>query len=278
MKEVCENFFGEKIVELKPLSGGYIAKAYKGTLKSKKSFFVKTGQPREVFESEALGLKHLQKHVKTPTVLGVYGDSLFLSFEEKFPAKKMSYSLLGRELALMHKNSLKERIKPGFECDNTIGATKQINLNNDLSWPEFFWFKRLKPQLEWAEEKGYHFDAKSIMQLQDNVRTRLEEVTEDCTSLLHGDLWGGNHGFDPEGEPWLFDPACYYGHREADLAMMTLFQGFPIETFESYKLTFPLEEKFEKREKVYQLYHVLNHVNLFGGSYFEQAKRLMKLI
>lgn len=177
----------------------------------------------------------------------------------------------------MHRGAMALNDLVGFPFDNTIGATLQINENFDgLTWPDFFWEKRLLPQIEWASEKGYSFD--SIKKLEKRTFEVLSEVKESCTSLLHGDLWGGNHKFDNEGKPWLFDPASYYGHREADLAMMHLFGSFPSEVFESYIKEWPLENGYEKRLPIYQLYHVLNHVNLFGGSYYSQAKELIRSI
>lgn len=268
-----ENLLGEEITNLQPQGGGFIAQAFVGELKNGEKFFVKMGIPGEVFRREAYSLDLLREHFLTPEVQGIVEDSLLLSFMERGKGTSEGYFQFGVKLAKLHRNSLNDQTLPGYPFDNTIGATPQLNENKEDSWPEFFWRMRLKPQLKWAEEKSFSFQ--NIEKLEAVTSKLLNDIKEECTSLLHGDLWGGNHAFTLKGEPWIFDPASYYGHREADLAMMKLFDGFPPETFEAYEKTFPLEKGHEKRQPLYELYHVLNHVNLFGGSYYNQAKAII---
>lgn len=286
-RKFIETQLREEVVTLEVVGGGFIAKAFKAITKSGVSFFVK-GLPKTLgsttkdrtFEREAYALELIAPYFKVPKVYATSEEFLVLEWVEAGSTPKNGYQSFGRSLARMHKEALSQTSGPGFPFDNTIGATLQLNENRHgkdaLMWPAFFWEMRLSPQLEWAIEKGLTFEQSEIDHLKERVLGELSSIKESCVSLLHGDLWGGNHKFDEEGNPWIFDPASYYGHREADLAMMRLFGGFPIETFESYDQDFPLEEGHEKRLSIYQLYHVLNHVNLFGSSYIQQAKDLIK--
>lgn len=270
-----ENILGGEILELNPQGGGFISKAFVGNLKDRGKFFVKMGQPGEVFRREAYSLDLLRDYFLTPDVLGIVEDSLLLSFMERGKGSSSGYSELGRRLGVLHKKSLVESQKPGFPFDNTIGATPQLNENKDLNWPNFYWEMRLKPQLKWCNKKDFSFSERECEKLKEVTLTLLGQIKEDCTSLLHGDLWGGNHAFTQDSIPWIFDPASYFGHREADLGMMKLFNGFPEETFLAYEKEFPLEKGFEKRQPLYELYHVLNHINLFGSSYYSQGKAIV---
>lgn len=282
-----ETQLNEDVVTLEVVGGGFIAKAFKVITKSGGSFFVKglaktkesTTKDR-VFEREAYALELLAPFFKVPKVYATSEEFLVLEWVEAGPPPKSGYKSFGRLLARMHKEGISPSGAPGFPFDNTIGASLQLNENpigeGVMNWSEFFWEMRLKPQLDWANEFGFPFPQEVCGPLKMKVLKELSSIEEDCLSLLHGDLWGGNHKFDESGNPWIYDPASYYGHREADLAMMKLFSGFPHEVFESYNEDFKLEEGHEKRLPIYQLYHVLNHVNLFGGSYYQQAKNLIK--
>ncbi len=272
------NFFDLKIIKTSSVSGGFISKAYKVELEDGRTYFLKTGQGRENFEKEAKGLQYLSPYFKTPEVYGVFEDCLILTFEEKHSAQKDSYKKFGTQLAKMHKNSQKHRGLPGLEFDNTIGASPQLNVNDCFHWPDFFWHFRLKPQFEWAQKRSFSFSESVLKMVKEKNYLLLERVEESCTSLIHGDLWGGNHAFNINGDPWLFDPACYFGHREAEIAMMKLFAGFPSEQFMAYEKEYPLVEGHKERLPLYQLYHIFNHVNLFGGSYYQQAKKLINCL
>jgi fructosamine-3-kinase len=144
----------------------------------------------------------------------------------------------------------------GWHRDNHIGLSPQQNSWCD-DWATFFWERRIRPQ---AERAGLQIK-----------RTKLLENHKPQPSLLHGDLWSGNVGFTAEG-PVIFDPAVYYGDREADLAMTELFGGFPDEFYRAYDEAFPLEEGYEQRKHLYNLYHLLNHLNIFGEGYRGQVE------
>jgi fructosamine-3-kinase len=156
----------------------------------------------------------------------------------------------------------------GWTRDNYIGLTPQKNDWCD-DWAEFWRERRLRPQIDLARRNG--LDVPLV-----DPRTFLDEH-QPAPSLLHGDLWRGNAGFTKDG-PVVFDPAVYYGDREADLAMTELFGGFPREFYRAYNETFALDAGYEKRKHLYNLYHLLNHVNLFGGGYLGQAKSCLRLL
>jgi len=153
----------------------------------------------------------------------------------------------------------------GWERDNFIGPTPQHNGWSD-DWRDFFLEKRLKPQFELARTNGFSLEMPSLSLL-DNHRPQ--------PSLLHGDLWSGNAGFS-NGQPVIFDPSVYYGDREADLAMTELFGGFPDEFYSAYRKEFPVEGGYEKRKHLYNLYHLLNHLNIFGGGYLAQVQSTLR--
>lgn len=276
-KSFVEDHLHVQVKELTSVSGGFISAAFKVVTNTGEAFFVKgLKTASRTFEREAYGLELLAGFFKVPKVLASSPHFLILEWIESGPERGDSYSRFARQLAKMHREALAPNSLPGFPFDNTIGATLQMNENRDFLWPEFFWAFRLKPQLEWASEKGFDFSEQEVNFLRESCLEKLSQIEEDCVSLLHGDLWGGNHKCTVEGEAWLFDPSCYYGHREAELAMMRLFGGFPAQVFSAYEEVYPLEKNWQKRLALYQLYHVLNHVNLFGGSYYQQAKAILK--
>jgi fructosamine-3-kinase len=163
---------------------------------------------------------------------------------------------LGKALAHLHRQT---GPRFGWASDNYIGLAPQINSWRD-SWAEFFLECRLRPQ---AKKAGIELPP-----------IRLLDGHQPRPALLHGDLWNGNVGFTKEG-PVVFDPAVYYGDREADLAMTELFGGFPREFYEAYGA---VDEGYARRKHLYNLYHLLNHLNLFGGAYLGQVKETLRLL
>jgi len=190
--------------------------------------------------------------------------------------KKNFFEDFGWSLANLHRYTASHF---GFYEDNFIGATPQLNVvkgSASKTWKQFFWEYRILYQFQLAQKNGYADEklTNGISQLEDRVEMILSG-SEESPSLLHGDLWKGNFIVDRNGEPVLIDPAVYYGHREADLAMTKLFGGFPPEFYEAYNENYPLKEGYEYRENIYLLYHVLNHLNLFGHSYYLKAIQLI---
>ena len=169
---------------------------------------------------------------------------------------------MGRMLAALHRHT-NDRF--GWKEDNWIGLSPQKN-GWSTDWTEFFLEARLKPQ---AARAG-------LLEDLPDVRKILKDH-HPAPSLLHGDLWSGNAGFTPDG-PVIYDPAVYYGDREADLAMTELFGGFPKDFYSSYRKEYPVDAGYERRKHLYNLYHLLNHLNIFGGGYLAQVKATLGLL
>jgi protein-ribulosamine 3-kinase len=244
------------------------------------SLFIKLAAPTRLamFEAERVGLEELAAaqavRVPRPLAVGVTGDAAYLALEwiDFGPSRPESESTLGEQLAWQHRVSAREY---GWTRDNTIGSTPQKNVQH-ADWATFFRERRLRPQLELAARNGHGGT------LQSRGTRLLESVDAYFTSyrpvpsLLHGDLWGGNWSTDSDGGPVIFDPAVYYGDRETDLAMTRLFGGFSNRFYTAYQATWPLDQAAGTRRTLYNLYHVLNHLNLFGGAYLAQAEEMIE--
>jgi fructosamine-3-kinase len=228
--------------------------------------FLKDGAPEraDAFAAEADGLEALRPHIRAPRVLdrGVKDGNAFILLEQLNLKRGGDYAELGRMLAALHRQT---GPRFGWHRDNYIGLAAQQNGWCD-DWSEFWRERRIRPQ---AERAGVEVSLDRIQQLLENHRPQ--------PSLLHGDLWSGNAGFTKEG-PVIFDPAVYYGDREADLAMTELFGGFPREFYRAYDAAFPLAAGYETRKHLYNLYHLLNHLNLFGAGYLGQVKGTLRLL
>jgi fructosamine-3-kinase len=241
--------------------------------------FVKIANATDLpmLEAEADGLRELDagNSVRVPTVLasGVTGNGAFLALEWVHLSRTSAeeQALLGAQLAHQHR-VLATRF--GWHRDNTIGSTAQINTWNE-DWLPFFREHRLRFQLQLAEANGY---GGRLQESGCRLLERLDDLLGDhrpAPSLLHGDLWGGNVGADTSGAPVIFDPAVYFGDREADLAMTRLFGGFSREFYDAYERAWPLPASAPERVDLYNLYHVLNHLNLFGSGYLGQAQAII---
>lgn len=241
------------------------------------SWFVKWNRrdALPLFEAEALGLEHLAcapgPRVPAVVVCGQDGRHgwLVLEFLELMPSGDTVG--LGTALAELHRVTAEAH---GWFADNFIGHTPQVN-DRCEDWAEFWWRQRLQPQLTMAEAAGYGtLDGAGALE---NASRRLLGHAP-APSLLHGDLWAGNHGYLDDGRPVIFDPACWYGDRETDLAMMRLFGGFDPRVFRAYETAWPLPDGHEDRLPLYQLYHVLNHLNLFGSAWLGRAEELLRRV
>jgi fructosamine-3-kinase len=229
----------------------------------------------EAFEAEAAGLERLREAnaVNVPRVLGVGAKSgsafLLLEWIDLRTKSVAAADRLGRELAAQHRTT-----QPAFglDHDNTIGRTPQLNAPSD-DWTEFFRERRLRYQLELAEGNGLPVEVSARgFKLLDRIHVLLADH-RPSPSLLHGDLWGGNWGADDRGTPFIFDPAVYFGDREADLAMTRLFGGFGAAFYGAYDAEWPLPQGWQARAELYNLYYLLNHFNLFGGGYSGAVER-----
>ena len=263
------------------LSGGDINSAFR-LQGEDKSYFVKLNRADLVtmFEAEFAGLQDIARtqtvRVPVPVVCGKTAGHSFLVLEylEFGCSNKASDRLLGRQLALMHQQK-----QPcfGWHRDNTIGSTLQLNSQSD-DWLTFWREQRLMFQLKLASNKGYGGILQANGERLCCDMAALFDNYMPKPSLLHGDLWAGNAAVDKQGNPVIFDPACYYGDREADLAMTELFGGFSQDFYVAYQAVWPLDHGYGVRKPFYNLYHILNHLNLFGGGYLRQAESMMAML
>lgn len=260
------------------LGGGCISQASRLTGEDGRRFFLKRHRASllPMFEAEAEGLRELAATgtvtVPEPVAWGVDGGEAYLVLTWLELGGDGSQRQLGAQLAALH-----DIPQPyfGWHRDNFLGSTPQPNTHSE-QWPAFWREHRLGHQLRLAEANGH---GGRLLDVGWRLCEALDALLGDhaCQpSLLHGDLWGGNAAALENGEPVIFDPACYYGDAEAELAMMTLFGGFGADCFAAYHDHRPKSPGFERRQDMYQLYHVLNHLNLFGGGYGGQALRLME--
>lgn len=261
-----------EISDRRSVSGGCINQGY-AVSNGNLTYFVKLNQASELamFEAEQAGLQQMQStgtiRVPTPLCCGVEGGSAYLVLEwlQLGRGNSRSWEIMGQKLAAMHQVTTVNKF--GWILNNTIGSTLQINTWTS-DWAEFWTVHRLGYQFQLAQRRGGHFPKHdrllvTIPKLLANHRPQ--------PSLVHGDLWSGNVAITQSGEPAIFDPATYWGDREVDLAMTELFRGFPSEFYHGYSQIFPLDAGYQQRKALYNLYHVLNHFNLFGGSYEAQA-------
>ncbi|MFQ5634235.1 MAG: fructosamine kinase family protein [Gammaproteobacteria bacterium] len=264
---------------VRPVGGGSINRSFEFGARDGSRYFVKlnTADMLVMFEAERDGLAEIaaagQVRVPATIACGTAGDHAYLLMESldlRAPGDAAA-RLLGTQLAGQHRVM---REKFGWHRDNTIGSTPQMNAPT-ACWIDFLRDARLGYQLQLAAENGL---ASRIASRGDELLQRLEEFFAGYSpgaSLLHGDLWGGNWAATADGAPVIFDPAVYFGDREADIAMTMLFGGFGPGFMESYDLAWPLDSGFRRRADLYNLYHVLNHFNLFGSGYQRQVDALL---
>lgn len=259
------------------IGGGCINSAFRLS-DGRRDYFVKTNRAEraDMFAAEAAALAALADsdtlRVPHPICHGTAGETGYLAMEYVAPGRPRhgGWALAGERLAALHAHTAE---RYGWQRDNTIGSTPQQNAWH-ADWVVFWRVRRLGFQLAEAARNGYGGA------LQDDGARLLERLPAlldhaPSPSLLHGDLWSGNLAFDADGAPYVFDPATYYGDRETDLAMTELFGGFDREFHAAYAAAWPLPPGYPVRKQVYNLYHVLNHLNLFGGGYHGQALRLI---
>ncbi|MBD3671794.1 MAG: fructosamine kinase family protein [Gammaproteobacteria bacterium] len=266
-----------EVGDRRAVGGGCISAAYALTGKDGRAFFVKTNSADglDMFEAEAQGLSEMANTssitVPRPHGWGIADAQSYLVMDYLNLRGAGNARDLGEQLAALHRHTARAF---GWHRDNTIGATPQPN-DWDTDWIRFWTHHRLGFQLQLAARNGYGG------RLQDKGERLLEGFAglfvdyRPEPSLLHGDLWSGNYGFDDAGQPVIFDPATYYGDREADLAMTELFGGFGRDFYAAYEDAWPLDAGYAVRKTLYNLYHILNHLNLFGSGYRSQAEGMM---
>ena len=280
--EICKSLgFEDQIHAITPIAGGDTCRVYRletGEL----SLFVKLRAKHDstVFSEESRSLNAIAATgcVPVPQVLGhgSLGDVSWLALEwlSLNAGDERCGALLGLKLAELHKVTSDSY---GWEASNFIGANRQSN-SVSKDWTTFFVEQRLKPQIRMLRLRNIDNDlSMSLGRVLDATTTLLARHCPE-PSMLHGDMWGGNWARLSNGDPVIFDPASYWGDRETDLAMTALFGGFPATFYAAYDEAWPLPKGWVQRRPVYQLYHVLNHVTLFGGSYVSQASTMVREI
>lgn len=286
LEEVVRDVWGNRVTiqSRQSVSGGDINNAFHLLLSNGQDAFLKLNRNAadNFFTAEAHGLRAMgETGANVPKVLA-YGNMaegagfLLLGYEKAARPVKDYWPLLGEMLARMHMANTESFVEGGafgFREDNYIGTTVQIN-NPKPGWIEFFRDNRLRAQMKLADSYFDKSDRHLCRRLLDRLGNLLEEPR--FPSLLHGDLWNGNAMPDRDGTPMLIDPAVYVGHHEADLAMTELFGGFARTFYDAYHGIIPKEPGYDDRRDIYNLYHLLNHLNLFGGSYLASARRILK--
>jgi fructosamine-3-kinase len=262
--------------ETRSVHGGDISEAF-ALADGARRFFVKK-QPAArlaMFEAEAAGLHALAavEGVRVPRVvcLGSAGGAAYLVLEYLPLRGNGDTTRLGRQLARQHRAGA---ARYGWQRDNWIGATQQSNPWHD-DWITFLRDERLGFQLRLAAENGYRGALERDGEALLAALPAFFDTYTPVPALLHGDLWGGNHGYLDDGTPVIFDPATYFGDRECDLAMSELFGGFAPAFLAAYREAWPLDAGYPVRRTLYNLYHILNHANLFGGGYAAQGERMI---
>lgn len=259
------------------VGGGSINQAY-ALSAGDRAYFVKLNQASQIamFEAEALGLQQIADtrtiRVPQPICWGTEGNRAYLVLEwlELGYGDHQAWEAMGRNLAALHRVSSQQGF--GWQQHNTIGSTPQLNPWTP-DWTTFFVEHRLGYQFRLAEKRGGRFPKQ--VQLLAAV-PKILDGHQPQPSLVHGDLWTGNAAVTQQGEPVILDPAVYFGDREVDLAMSQLFGSFPANFYSAYNEVFPLEPGYQQRKILYNLYHILNHFNLFGGGYGSQANQMIE--
>lgn len=278
IQQKLEAVLNEKIIETKVLYGGDINHALKLST-HKEHFFLKWNNKQlypRIFEREAQGLQLIEATQSICTPICIEANTceddayLLLSFIDKGKMSKSFWEDFGRQIAKMHQSTAPTF---GLAQDNYIGTLNQSNKQHE-NFIAFFIYERLEKQLELAEKNN---------KISHHFRKRFEElykllpslIPTEAPALLHGDLWTGNFICNQAGEPCIYDPAVYYGHREVDLAMSTLFGQFDKRFYEAYNEEFKLEDGWKNRLDIYNLYPLLVHANLFGESYLSEVEGIM---
>ena len=277
ISEAISTLFGPSVtvVDRQRVSGGDINRAYRLELSSGECVFLKCNRPDllGMFTAEAYGLNALRATgtigVPEPLAAGADNTEAFLIMEylESAPRRPDYWETFGRELAMLHRAKCGPNF--GFSTDNYIGSTPQQNAPSD-SWVSFFRDRRLLPQMKLAWDLLDDRTRRNLTRITDRLDSLLPEPA--FPSLIHGDLWSGNAICGPDGKAWILDPATYVAHFEADLAMTELFGGFPARFYQSYNEINPIDRAYPDRRDLYNLYHLLNHLNLFGLPYLTEVK------
>lgn len=276
IRKTIEAELSEEVVSQTSVHGGDINEAAKIKLNSGKQYFVKwnNSAPQNMFEAEKKGLQLLlsaQTKLQIPQVKLSSENFLMLEWIEEGGGRQNAAFEFGTELARLHQVS---NDKFGLNHDNFIGQLPQSNTPHP-NWPDFFALERIEPQIKMGVESGKL--TRSVLKDVHSLYRKLGSIfPPEKPALLHGDLWGGNYMFTKNGNTSIYDPAVYFGHREMEIAMTRLFGGFSADFCQGYNEIFSLDSGFNSRVTLCNLYPILVHANLFGGSYCRQAENIIK--
>lgn len=286
LNDTIKNEFGNNVTirNRRPVSGGDINRSYALELSDGSKVFMKANRREnaDFFRAEAEGLAAIRETgtIRVPALIasGTDDDESFLLLEyiESGAGGRQSSEELGTGLAMMHMTDAARFVTEGhfgFTSDNYIGAGEQINTPKQ-TWVDFFIECRMIPQYE----RAYRYFDSGERRAIERFLYRLDRLLAEPErpSLIHGDLWAGNYMTDAEGHPWLIDPAVYVGHAEADLAMTELFGGFDRAFYDAYKNAAGIDPNYKDRRDIYNLYHLLNHLNLFGEGYLHSVQTVIR--
>lgn len=263
------------------VSGGCINQAYVMRCQNGEEYFVKFNQASlaAMFAAEHAGLQEMfdsrSIRVPQPYCHGTVNKRSFIVMQAMpfGSASEATMQQFGEQLANLHRNH-ETRGRYGWRIDNTIGSTPQPNQWRD-DWVSFWREHRLGFQLRLAADNGY---AGQLQRLGEQLQLHLNDFfpQQPAAAMLHGDLWSGNYAVCSDGVAAIFDPAFYYGDREADMAMTELFGGFSRQFYQAYNEVYPLPQEYAVRKVLYNSYHIINHLNLFGSSYLRQAESMLQ--
>ena len=281
LSEICNQLGEGSPINIKQVFGGDIHKSWKIEFHNAK-FFLKRNERKEKFlKFEESCLKSLHKYINyenlvVPKVISYLEvNNVELLLIEWIDMNNIDQQKLGRGLGEMHIESNKFNPKRfGYPIQGYIGTTKQVK-GWEENWVECFINLRIEPQLAILEKNFLDIDVRN--KIKSKIKSELHDH-EPFNALVHGDLWSGNIGVNQKGKGVIFDPACWWADCEVDIAMTRLFGNFRSEFYENYHKIVPTKEGFEKRNIIYNFYHILNHANMFGGSYCHQVKTYIKNI
>ena len=281
ISDAINSLFGPSVsvVDRQRVSGGDINRAYRLDLSNGERAFLKCNRAGllDMFNAEAHGLETLRATgtigVPEPLAVGTDETESFLIMEYLSPAPRRPdyWETFGHELAALHRAKCESSF--GFPTDNYIGSTPQQNAPMDR-WVAFFRERRLIPQMKLAWGLLDERTRRDLTRVTERLSTLLPEPA--FPFLIHGDLWSGNAVCGPDGKAWIIDPAAYVGHFEAELAMTELFGGFPECFYRAYNEVNPIDCGYSTRRDLYNLYHLLNHLNLFGLPYLSNVSAIAK--
>src|SRR5688572_20055182 len=268
LKQDIESRLADVVEGVHAVTGGCISNASRVQMRGGETYFLKWGDNPLMFEAEAQALAVIRgtHTVRVPAVI-VLEDWLLMEWIEPAPMTPSTWDQLGGELAEMHRH---QNAQFGWEAPNYIGSLPQSNSWSD-DWAAFWRDQRIIPQIQGLGIAHRRRVENLLAQTSDE----LAPGNNEGASLLHGDLWGGNVHGAKHGGPAVIDPSSCYGHREVDLAMAALFGGFDARFFDAYNASWPLASGYERRRLFYQLYYMVVHVNLFGGSYLSGTMSLV---